>query len=169
MQDPRIAFDRTVLRRFLKANSGSAVVDAEALAAVRIVFYLGNPYIPPSVAKEVDANGTPEEVTWTNFHFEEISRTEFYDGCVAQTAREYLNSHPDPGDCHLVAEVECAHLNVLLTLKRDLIERLGPKAQKIKVLTPSDYWKHAKVAPGAPPQTEPAEGHPLRDQDWWRW
>lgn len=166
---PRVALDADVVTQLLEAlnwREGPAP-GAQGLAAVRIYFYLTNPLVTPTVAAEIEQ---ATETDWRNHHFEEIARQDdFYRGCVKGMAERYIDYHPDPRDCRVVAEAECAKAEALLTLSGDLVRGLGGQSEAINVRRPSEYWKRAHVPRGATPRTTPAEGSPLLSAGWWRW
>ena len=166
---PRVALDADVVKQLLDAlnwREGPAP-DAQGLAALRIYFYVTNPLITPTVAAEIEQ---ATEATWRNHVFEEIARQDdFYRGCVKGMAERYIDYHPDPRDCRVVAEAECAKADTLLTLNGGLVRGLGGRSEALNVRRPSEYWKRAHVPRGSTPRTTPAEASPLLRADWWRW
>ena len=97
----------------------------------------------PLIAQEIDAEGNEYERRWRDAAFEEIEADEFLTGCATGMAKRYLDYHPDPRDCRLVAEAECAKLDVVVTLNEELIHGLGRRAEKIVIETPSAALKRA--------------------------
>ncbi len=142
----------------------------EAVAAVRIYHYLTDISVTPTVSAEIDERAVQPDFNWRSYHFHEVSgNDESYRGCVTGMAQRYMDYHSDPRDCTLVAEVECALLETLLTLNDDLIRGLGTQAEKARILRPSEYWRHAEVARGATPRITPHHTNPLGAATWWRW
>jgi hypothetical protein len=84
-------------------------------------------------------------------------------------AERYIDYHPDPRDCRVVAEAECAQVKALLTLNADLVRGLSGRSEVISVVSPSEYWRAANVHRGAAPRHTPADGNPLVGATWWRW
>ena len=106
----RVALDGDVLALLVSALTwrGGPALDTEAVAAVRVYFYVTNPLVTPTVAGEV-AQANELSSKWKNYHFEEIAAPDdFYRGCVKGMAERYVDYHPDPRDCRVVAEAECA-------------------------------------------------------------
>lgn len=87
---------------------------------------------------------------------------------VEVRARELLPFHDDFDDCLVLAEVEGACGEVLLTFDGDFIKRLGPQAL-VRVMRPTEYWKALAIPRGARPRTVPRFDSPLAAQDWWQW
>jgi hypothetical protein len=170
--DSRVALDVDVVRLLVDAlnwRSGPAP-DAESVAAVRIYFYVTNPLVTPTVAGEIEESNNLLVSNWKNYHFEEIAAPDdFYRGCVKGMAERYIDYHPDPRDCRVVAEAECAKVEALLTLNGELVRGLSGRSEVISVVSPSEYWKAARVPAGTALRHPPAEGNPLQSADWWRW
>ena len=168
----RVALDLDVFSRLVRALNwnGGPEPDGESVAAVRIYLYVTNPWITPTVAAEIEERKDPLEITWRNYQFSEISHPdEFYRGCVKGMSQRYIDYYPDPRDCRLVAEAECAKLETLLTLRADLIKGMRARAEVIGVMTPSDYWNRAHMPRGAVPRIKPQSENPLSSAAWWRW
>ena len=169
--DSRVALDVDVFRLLVDALNwrGGPAPDAESVSAVRICFYVTNPLVTPTVAAEVEQANDLIRSNWKNYHFEEVAAPDdFYRGCVKGMAERYIDYHPDPRDCRVVAEAECAKVEALLTLNAELVRGLSGRSEVISVVSPSEYWKAARVAHGTRP-VMPAERNPLLDADWWRW
>ena len=168
----RVALDVDVVRLLVDGLNwrGGPAPDAETIAVVRVYFYITNPLLTPTVAAEVEQENERRLSNWKNYHFEEIATPEdFYRGCVKGMAERYIDYHPDPRDCRVVAEAECAKVEALLTMNADLVRGLGGRSEVISVVSPSAYWTAAKVARGTPSRTGLAEGKLLAGADWWRW
>lgn len=170
--DSRVALDVDVLRLLVNALSwkGGPEPDEESVSAVRVYFYITNPLITPTVAAEVEQAKELLLSNWKNCHFEEMAAPDdFYRGCVKGMAERYIDYHPDPRDCRVVAEAECAKVEALLTLNAELVHGLSGRSEVIGVVSPSEYWRAARVPQGTAPRYPPAKGNPLVGADWWRW
>jgi len=170
--ESRVALDADVLTRLAHALDwgGGPEPDGQSVAAVRIYLYLTNPLITPTVITELEQAKESALSGWRNHHFEEIARLdEFYRGCVKGMAERYIDYHPDPRDCRVVAEAECARVQALLTLNPELVRGLSGRSEAISVARPSEYWQAARVPHGAAPRITPAEGNPLATAGWWHW
>ena len=170
--DTRVALDLDVFSRLVRALSwaGGADPDAESVAATRIYFYLTKPLLTPTVVGEIEQRNDPLEIVWRNHHFGEIAEPDdFYRGCVKGMSERYVDYHPDPRDCHLVAEAECAKVEALLTLNRELIRGMHGRAEVIGIMQPSAYWQRMQLTRGAPRRIEPSPESPLAGAQWWRW
>jgi hypothetical protein len=167
--DSRVALDVDVFRLLVNVLNwtGGREPDAESVSAVRIYFYITNPLITPTVAAEANV---PLMSQWKNYQFEEIAAPDdFYRGCVKGMAERYIDYHPDPRDCRVVAEAECAKVEALLTLNADLVHGLSGRSEVISVVSPSEYWRSARVPRGSRPRTTPADENPLAGAPWWKW
>jgi len=171
--DTRVALDTSALRRLVAAlttDNPETEPDAESLALVRIFYYDTVPVVVPTVSAEIDARQDTVQGKWRDYHFGEVPDIgETFLGCAKGIAETYLDYHPDPRDCRVVAEAECAKVVVFLTLKREVLERLRTRVQSIAIEAPSAYWAKLKIPLGTPPNNPPAPGTPLAGVQWWRW
>ena len=130
----RIALDRQVLRAMLEAERRGHARDAtRELWQLDATFF-----VLPIVAEEIDAEGDEIERRWRGAGLEEVKSDDFLKGCAAGLARRYLDYYPDPRECRLVAEAECARMDALVTSSADLVRRMGRRAENIRIATPSD-------------------------------
>jgi predicted nucleic acid-binding protein len=170
--DSRVVLDTDVLRRLVATliSDSLAQPDPQSVALARIYFYISTPLVVPPVSAEITERGDPEELKWRDFHFNEVSDPNgLYKGCVKEKANAYLESYPDPRDCHVVAEAECAKVEAMLTLRQELIDGLAWRAESIRITTPSNYWQKVQPPHGTPPRTQPDSRNPLSKTDWWKW
>jgi hypothetical protein len=171
--DNRVALDTGVLRRLVTAlttDTPQREPDTESVALVRIFFYDAVPLVVPTVSTELDRPQDSVGSRWRDYHFEELPDIdEEFLGCAKGRSETYLDYHPDPRDCRVVAEAECAKVSAFLTEKQELLEGLGTRVQSIAIQKPSEYWATLGTAPGTPPTNEPVEGNPLAGVQWWRW
>ena len=87
----------------------------------------------PLVAEELESEIDDYARRWREAAFEEIVADDFLKGCAAGIAKRYLDYHPDPRDCRLVAEAECAKVDLLVTLNGDLINGLAQRAENVRI------------------------------------
>ena len=127
----RLAFDRAVLRAFLCPVAG--VAESETIAEV---VRASSVCVLPLVAEEIDVDGEDAERRWRDTGFEEVHGDEFFNGCATGMAQRYLDYYPDPRDCRLVAEAECAKVDLLITFNDDLINGLSDRIETITITTP---------------------------------
>ena len=123
--------------------------DEETLAAVRLLVYADTPILLPEVEAELVEFANMASVE--SFPLERISPDDFFRGCGKAKSDAYLQFHPDPRDCHLVGEAECAQLDALVTLKTDLRNGLRERAE-VSILTPVAYWGRLALPRGAEPR-----------------
>jgi hypothetical protein len=135
----RIAIDRDVLSRFLRADPS----DVEAQILGRLATMGWALCVTPLVAEEIEAEGAPDERRWRESSLEQIEANDFLIGCAVGIAKRYLDYYPDPRDCRLVAEAECAKLDTLLTLRDELIRGLGERVENIRIETPQNALTRA--------------------------
>ena len=170
--DSRVALDTAEIRSLVAALSGAvdAPSDEGTLALVRIYFYISNPWVVPTIGRELDADGDSVASRWKNFHFDEIADgDQFFLGCVKGMSNRYVDYHPDPRDCHAVAEAECAKLDAFLTRNESLLKGLAGRTESILVTTPLAYWQRAHLPSGATLRISPEQQNPLAVVDWWKW
>ena len=157
MVDRRFAFDLDVLQRLMATVDGGAVAidgDEETLAAVRLLVYADTPILLPEVEAELVEFANMASVE--SFPLERIAPDDFFRGCAKAKSDAYLQFHPDPRDCHLVGEAECAQLDALVTLKTDLLERIArtrrgvdPHASRVLGKTRTSPRRGAAAAPSS--------------------
>jgi hypothetical protein len=130
----RIAVDRDVLKCFLQADPG----DAARQTVARLFERVSAVCVLPLIVQEIEAEGNKDERGWRASGFEEIKPTEFLMGCATGMASRYLDYYPDPRDCRLVAEAECAKLDAVVTLNPELVRGLGGRTENIAIATPEE-------------------------------
>jgi hypothetical protein len=166
----RVALDTPALRRLVDAltTQKAGVPDDETIALVRIHLYVTSALVVPTVSDELEEEGAAG--TWRNLHFHETARQDdYFHGCVKGRTETYLGYHPDPRDCHVVAEAECAKAEAFITTAGDLLTGLAGKTESIAVMSPTQYWRKVKPAPGTAPRIEPNPESPLARVTWWKW
>ena len=149
MVDRRFAFDLDVLQRLMATvDAGAVPIDGEeeTLAAVRLLVYADTAALLPEVEAELVEFANLAQVEF--LPLERIAPDDFFRGCAKAKADAYLQFHPDPRDCHLVGEAECAQLDALVTLKTDLLNGLRQRAE-VSILTPAAYWESLALPIGA--------------------
>jgi hypothetical protein len=129
----RIAFDRDIVHLFFHRGEPSA----EVRAVIELFDVVGDVCILPLIAGELETEGDQRERAWRTVGFQEVTPDEFLNGCAAGMARRYLDYYPDPRDCRLVAEAECAKLDALITLNESLIQGLAARAENVRIEKPS--------------------------------
>lgn len=77
------------------------------------------------------------------------------------------SSHRGGADCRIVAEVEFAGLDTLLSCDTKMLGAFVG-VSNVRILRPSEFWESLAIAPGTGPRRVPASGHPLFGKDWWR-
>jgi hypothetical protein len=130
----KLALDRSVLRAFLRPVGGGqaweSTVDLQQAGAVL--------HVLPSVAEEMKADGDEWRQLWRDAGLTEVPADDFLLGCATGLAQRYLDYHPDPRNCRVAAEAECANLDIVLTLDPDFINGLEGRVEKIRIATPWD-------------------------------
>jgi hypothetical protein len=67
----------------------------------------------------------------------------------------YLKFHPGEKDCQILAEVEIAGIEILLTRDRDFYDKLHKEILTVKLMKPIEFWNSLKIPKGTPPITAP--------------
>jgi hypothetical protein len=130
----RIAADRDVIRAFVSPVGGGRTWEAVA----ELIQRGATLWVVPAVAEEIETDGDETERRWREARFQELVADEFLRGCAAGMARRYLDYHPDPRDCRVVAEAECAKMDFLMTLNDALIRGLSGRAENLRIEKPWD-------------------------------
>ena len=130
----RVALDRDVVKLALHSHDS----DPASADVAELVRRAATICVLPSVVEELTSELDDSRRRWRDAGFEEVRADEFFKGCAAGIARRYLDYHPDPRHCRLVAEAECAKADLLVTLNADLINGLARRAEKVRISTPSN-------------------------------
>jgi hypothetical protein len=93
-------------------------------------------YVLPNVAEEMAADDAGWRRLWQDAGLLEIEVDDFFMGCAAGLTRRYLDYHPDPRDCRVAAEAECAQLDCVLTVSEEFIAGLSGRVEKVRIETP---------------------------------
>jgi len=153
-----VAVDAMVFSYLLQANTTDSdpTLDSDkALAAERLAIQKiwrsqrCDVFIPPTISKEIlrinqSKPGTLPKTTLLDQHRRtrdcfvlEILHLDAV--AVDQMAQGFLQYHSDPDDCYVVAESECAEMDVLLTFDTCLLKHLRNRTVKLSLLTPTAY------------------------------
>ena len=106
----RIALDCDVLKLALESRGG----DSASQFVSQLVRQATSVCVLPLVAEELESENNDSSRRWREAGFEEIA-DDFLKGCAAGVSKRYLDHHPDPRHCRLVAEAECAKMDLLVT------------------------------------------------------
>ena len=133
---PKIALDRDVVRAYLRLDDTGAAWDAlTELIQVGATFW-----VVPTIAAELDTAGEGASLRWRDAPLSVVDPDDFLRGCATAMSKRYLDYHPDPRDCRVVAEAECAKMDAFLTLDADLVRGLGGRAENLRIEWP---WEAA--------------------------
>lgn len=148
----------------------------ERIAAYRIYVYAGTPFVVPTVRNEIEQTRDPDRhwkpLNTVAYQFNEIGEQDLSPQCVAERAEAYRAYHRGPHnerDCRIVAEAECAGLDVLLTFDVNLKKALVDRTSSLAIKSPSEYWQELGLPRGLEPKHAPAQGNVLALAKWWRW
>jgi hypothetical protein len=132
-----VAFDHDLIQIVLRARDPRAAEphDAQAAAALRILSK-AKALIVPTVLQELRDAGVPMDVLDRDRRFSIVPADDYFHGCAKGRAERYVEVYPDPRDCRAVAEAECAHAVVFVTLNERLIAGLAARTESIVVATP---------------------------------
>lgn len=128
----KLALDRSVLRAFLRPVGGGPAWEA----TVELLELGATLHVMPCIAEDLHVEGDEIQRRWREARLVEVHADDFLRGCAAGIAQRYLDYHPDPRDCRLVAEAECASMDVVVTLSDDLISGLGNRVESIRIEKP---------------------------------
>jgi len=130
----KIALDTDVLRACLQPVEGVST----HLAVTELVELGATLWVLPAVLETISEEGNDWRGRWRELPLYEQPLDAFLNGCAAGIARRYLDYHPDPRDCRVVAEAECAKMDAFVTLSKDLISGLGRRVENIRIEEPRD-------------------------------
>ena len=128
----RVAFDRALLAAWFRQQSSGSGTDTYDELFRRVE----RPSVMPLVREELGASAEAGGHAWSDV--DEIVPDDFFKGCATGLANRYLDIHPDPRDCRLVAEAECAKVEILVLLKEDVIRALSPHVDHVALLRPDE-------------------------------
>jgi hypothetical protein len=149
---------------------------AEKLALYRLYLYLPTPFtVGPTVESQYQRI-TDESWRKTHQSFCDTLLVPFVPRPdpeqVLLRARELSTSHPGENncdDCKILAECELAEMNVLLSYDNRFVNRLGPRARRVRLLRPTEYWAELAIPKGTKPDKLPHFTNPMSEADWWQW
>jgi hypothetical protein len=127
-------------------------------------------WVPPTVQREYarigNANWRSTHARWAMFILQDTPlRTPAQ--IVDDRAMTLMKHHKKEDDCRVVAETECANLDVLLSCDQDLQSRLSEHTP-IRIMRPTQFWASLGIGAGARPIIYPAPKNPLALKTWWR-
>jgi hypothetical protein len=132
----------------------------ERISMVRILLYIGNLAILPSVEKEYqeikEICGLAEAVCQ---HIDVDINKPIYDFA--------FHAHPKEMDCRIFTEAVTAGLKVLLTCDDKFTERLKSNPYGLTIELPSTYWQKSGVQKGASPRILPDPSNHLSWNRFW--
>jgi hypothetical protein len=170
-----IFVDSSCLSCVIAAMQGVAAptgdLAAQEVALVRTYLYApGTLWTVPTVDREFERLTEPAQRAghraWVSVLFGLRPPQDY--GAVRRRTDELGKAHGDPDDCLVVAEVEGAGGDVLLTLDGGMVRHLAPHT-RLFLTTPALYWEALTIPRGARPRQVPAPANPLRREEWWRW
>ena len=85
---------------------------------------------------------------------------------------KYSEFHPgakNRKDCQILAEAELGGCPYLLTYDSRFLSNLKGKTQKIRMLTPLEFWDSLNIPRGSQPRLKPHSTNPLSKETWWIW
>jgi len=137
---PVLGFDLNVVMLWLhdRDATGTGEREAEAAALTELLSRASQVLIVPTIARELEATGTaPEVLTAIPSIVLVDAEQENLGGCAKGRAERYVDLYPDARDCRAVAEAECAHAGIFVTLNGPLIAALGGRTDRIEIALPT--------------------------------
>jgi hypothetical protein len=136
---PVVAFDVDVMKIVLhdRDSTGAGERDAQAAAASEILSRAPQVLIVPTVRQELQERGELTQVVNADRRFTLVDHDDdYFQGCAKGRAERYIEMHPDPRECRAVAEAECGHAEIFLTLNDRVIRGLGGRTDGIAIEKP---------------------------------
>jgi hypothetical protein len=165
-----VSYLREVIDNYSPSKDNSNLC-IERLSMIRIRFYTGEKFfIIPTVRNELD--NVVDIDNW--LHHKIIidmldKRIWHLDNNIILKRKLYFHQyHKKDKDCQILAEAEAARMDILLTCDKDFINRLGEKADKVIIKTPSMFWSSLDIQPGSKPKLRPMYSNPLYRKRWWK-
>ena len=138
-----LAFDLDVTMMWLhdRDATGTEEPDAEVTGLNELVSQASHVLIVPTIVKELEARGiSPSSMSESVVTIVDDGDEGFL-GCAKGRAERYVDRHPDPRDCRVIAEAECAHADIFVTLNTPLIAALDGRTDRITIARPSTASK----------------------------
>lgn len=178
-RDHYIAADSNALTYFTEAmwngydpNSDSSSIAGERAAMLLAYLYTGRTYsLLPTVEVEYKEIRDQSRLA----AHEEVAGTLFLDVLDQLPAAELerrqadlMLIHSRPSDCAILAEAELVGVSYLLSCDDAFVSRLRGKANRVRLMKPSEYWNSLAIPPRAQPVLTPKASNPMTDMNWWR-
>lgn len=135
-----VAFDLDVTVMWLhdRDATGNEERDPEVAALNEVVSRASQVLIVPTVLKELETRSISARAVSALPSVTVVDDgQEMVRGCAKGRAERYVDVHPDPRDCRAVAEAECAHADVFVTLNDPLIAALAGRTDRVAIARPS--------------------------------
>jgi hypothetical protein len=135
---PVVAFDIDVMKIVLhdRDTTGARERDPQAAAASEILSRAPHVLIVPTVRQELQEQGELTQMFNVDRRFTLVIQDDYFQGCAKGRTERYVEMYADPRDCRAVAEAECAHAEVFLTLNDRVIKGLGGRTDGIAIERP---------------------------------
>ncbi|MGE0885681.1 MAG: hypothetical protein AB7P14_19200 [Blastocatellales bacterium] len=174
-----IAIDSNALTYLIEAidpdydpSTDKSDVVLERIAMIRSYLYCDCFFrVLPTVSYEYSRISKEE---WRLTH-ERVSNVLFLDDSseldedmIRNRAKDFFIHHPKKSDCRVAAEAEAAGVTFLLTLDKDLIDRLGTIVKGLSIMKPTDFLAKLGIGPATKPIRLPTPSNPLYSKNWWR-
>jgi hypothetical protein len=175
----RAALDSNALTFFVEAmrtgyGSGTEndAVAREGTAVLRAYLYAGHIFtLLPTAVKEYRQIADAQRLAF----FEQVAAVLLLDAVPKPSAldvevrvREFQQYHGGVDDCRLLAEADSMGIPHLLTFDHRFRRALESRAQRTRLLSPSEYWDSLGIRAGAEPKLSPHSSNPLSRESWWR-
>jgi hypothetical protein len=135
-----VAFDLDVTMMWLhdRDATGNEERHPEVAALNDLVSRASQVLIVPTVLKDLETRGiSARAVSALPSVTVMDDGQEMVRGCAKGRAERYVDLHPDPRDCRAVAEAECAHADVFVTLNNPLLTALAGRTDRVAIANPS--------------------------------
>ena len=142
----KIALDRRLLRSALNVDAPQHDVLVQIIRHAEVC-------VLRLVAEEIEADGDEaERRSWRAAGLCAVEADDFMKGYATRIAKRYVDYYPDPRDCRLVAEAQCAKINLLVTASEGLIRGLSNRAENVRLVRPSEALRCLTSTNPSPPE-----------------
>lgn len=143
----------------------------EKIAMLRILLYIGNILVVPTIEEEyrkVRDEEKLKELERLHTIFLSDAFRQSPEG-VKQICNKLKQAHKPEIDRKIYAECVVNNIDILLTYDADFLNHLATTQYKTILQKPSEFWLNQNIPKDTLPKSSPHPSNPLSRQTFWRW